>query len=277
MKNISFLLFILFGITTSAQSYYGALFDATDLKCDKKFKNETLLVPQGFSEEIDEALKYAVVNYWDVSPYRFIHKETLSEVKGTYISIYVDDNKDGLDPFYHNSTYLYFSSPAGMSCRLYFDNDYKNTNNVVVGIDSDYKAMSYKIIQYLMLLNSEIKRMQKDVGRYFYNKDIKIENMKGYKFLVAEEYLNEELLKEDFLAKISCEFLPAEKIAEKLKEKRLPANQYGQILLSKGLGWVRLYVIDLNSGNLLYYDKIRSSIGKKIKSKDIRKLLKDLE
>lgn len=244
----------------------------------KKFKGQTLLVPQGFGEEMDEALKFAVINYWKACPYEFVDKNSLKG-GGTYFNILVADNKQGFDPVYHNCTYFTFTSAAGIDCQIYFDNDYKNTNNVVVGIDQDQKMMSYKIIQYVMLINSEIERMKPDYMKYYRDKNDHVENLQGYKFLVPVEYLHENLMDADFLEKLpNCEFLPSEKIAERVKEQK-GTEKCAEILLAKPFGISKMYIVDLKTGKLLYFNHAGNSVatGKRLNSKDIKKLLKPIK
>lgn len=278
MRKLLLCVLLLLTASIYGQYNYRCMMEFTDENCLKKLKKEKLLVPQGFGEEMDEALKLAVTKYWTACPYEFVHKSEITG-GGTYFGFYVADNKEGFDPVYHNCTYFAFTSVAGLECKIYFDNDFKNTNKIVVGIDSDYKDMSYKIVQYVMLINNELKRMEVGLRKYYFDKNDHLENLAGYRFLVPEEYLYDNLLNADFLEKLpNCEFLPSEKIAERVKEQKGTEN-CAEILLAKPFGISKMYIVDLKTGKLLYFNHAGNSVatGKRLNSKDIKKLLKPIK
>lgn len=246
----------------------------------EKLKKDTLFVPLRYSMDFDSAFKLAIKKYWTFSPVSFAEDSEGADNSGIYLTHPTDDRTVGGN--YRTCTLIgYDNKKAGiLGFQMYFDNDHlKKSPDIIDGIDKTYDHMSCEVIQYIMVLCYQIRRIELEIySKYEPFRGDKSERIKSYKIFVAQEYIENGVSKEAFTDKLpKCTFLPASEIRDKIIEQKDMQN-CAQLILVKSFGVVRLYLIDLKTGEPLLSEQSMFGVNKSgyITTKNVVKILKDI-
>lgn len=275
MRKFLALILVLFTFFLQAQR-----FTISKRKCIENLKKETLLVPTGYGKAFDDAMKAAIEKYWTLCKVKYVNKEKLSG--DCYIYIQEHSEEHGISSNYHVCEFMGFdASKAGIfGYQLYFDNDHHQKHpEEISGIDKNYDDMAHKITQFVMALCFELKRLEtEEVAKYTTHNGNEKDKLKSYKILIPQEYLNVGISKDCFTTKLtSCEFMKSSDIHAKVATQK-DTESYAELLLSKTYGQLRIYFIDLKTGQLIYYDSVSGGVDKSgpIETKNVERVLKSL-
>jgi len=264
-KSISILLVIL------SVNVFGQKINCSYNAKASQITKDPIKICTGYDKEFDETVKFAFETYWKHSPLEFISLQKLKNDPSStnfYISGYTTGKKSW--------RFCNINVPY-VTYKPIFDNFIVGKDSI--GLDYNYHMKSIKVIAYIMCFSSEINRV-KEMGGYPYSKYTGLkEKLKDSKVIIQKENIETGRFTETpFKAALkNCEFMDSETLYNNMKDRKIKENT-SLLCISREDSNIFLSIIDINNGDLLYYNVFGLSslnTGKALDDSVIEKLLQD--
>jgi hypothetical protein len=241
-----------------------------------------ITVVTGYDKETDAAIKFAFDKFWKFSTVKYMTIEEYNKSGKDEKSVFSIDRHFIRDYGTYSSTQInwvgQWKTNRPYLYQLPFDNLSKGENENI-GTDKTNHDISNKAIQYVMMLNSQIKLLVELGWKKYMSHDYK-DKLNTMTILVPKEYisggLSEAIFKKHFT---KVEFLSSDEIKKRIMENKNLDN-CAEFFICQDPDKNSVFVMDLKTGDLISTaEKGKTSFNraKKIDDESIEKLLEKLK
>jgi hypothetical protein len=274
IKTAILIIYVLSGMLNAQKvNYYDIL----------KVKDEAMYVVTGYGKEYDEAIKYAVETYWKLNKtIKYINVDELEELKKSKVcKLYIGLGGNGIMVYgkkYSNTVLGVYGNVGFWTCyyKLDFD-DLTKSKDEIVGADKNAHLMTNRVIQDLLLMTTQIKKLEEMGSKEYGNYQGSKERLKDLTILIPKECIEngvpETVFKESFA---KYEVVSSDEIKKLIIEGK--SENKAVLSITRGADNTIMYIMDIKTGELISYarDGERGSFGagRQIDEDDVRSLIK---